>query len=299
MKIGILTRDPGYSVARLEEAAIAKGHEVVVIRFPECYVEIEAGKPMVYYRGESLNDLDVIIPRILPGLSTYGASIVRQFEMMGVYTTAKSIAITRSRDKLRSLQLLSKSGVGLPRTIFSRETSEIDDLIEHIGLPMIIKLVSGTQGKGVGIAETKKAARSVIQAFYVLDTSFLMQEFIEESGGADIRAFIVGNQVIASMKRQGLDDDFRSNLHQGGTGKAIKLSIEEKKAALKAAKAMGLQICGVDLIRSARGPLVIEVNSAPGLEGIESVTQRDIAEKIIEYVERNAKSRHRKDRVGA
>lgn len=299
MKIGILTRDPGYSVRRLRETARARGHEVVTIRFPECYVEIEQNKPEVYYRGKSLNDLDVIIPRILPGMSTFGASIVRQFEMMGVYTTAKSLAITRSRDKLRSLQVLSKAGVGIPRTIFSRETSEVDDLIEHIGLPMIIKLASGTQGNGVVLAETKKAAKSVIQAFYVNDTSFLMQEYIEEAAGADIRAFIVGNQIVASMKRQSLDDDFRSNIHQGGSGQVIRLTDEEKRSALKAAKAMGLQICGVDMIRSARGPLVLEVNSAPGLEGIESVTGRDIASKIIEYVEINAKQRNRKDRVGA
>lgn len=299
MKIGILTRDPGYAVRRLSEVAKSRGHEVETIMFPECYVEIEAGKPMVYYRGKPLNDLDAIIPRIMPGLTTYGASIVRQFEMMGVYTTSKSIAIARSRDKLRSMQLLSKSGVGLPRTIFSRDTNEIDDLIEHIGIPMIIKLVSGTQGKGVVIAETRKAARSVIQAFYVLDTSFLMQEYIEESGGADIRAFIVGSQIVASMKRQSLDDDFRSNIHQGGSGKPIKLSDDEKRTAIKAARAMGLQICGVDMVRSERGPLVIEVNAAPGLEGIETVTKRDIASIIIEYVEKNAKGRHRKDRVGA
>lgn len=299
MKIGILTREPGFSVRRLREAARARGHEIVTIRFPECYVEIEQDKPAVYYRGRSLSDLDAIIPRILPGMSTYGAAIVRQFEMMGVYTTAKSIAITRSRDKLRTLQVLSKTGVGIPRTLFSRETDEIDDLIEHIGLPMIIKLASGTQGKGVVIAETKKAAKSVIQAFYVIDTAFLMQEFIDEAGGSDVRAFIVGNQIVASMERQSLDEDFRSNIHMGGTGKAIKMTDEEKRVALKAAKAMGLQICGVDIVRSDRGPLVLEVNSAPGLEGIETATSRDIATKIIIYVENNAKQRHRKDRVGA
>jgi ribosomal protein S6--L-glutamate ligase len=299
MKIGILTRQPGYSVKRLREAAEARGHQVVVIRFPECYVEIEQDKPEVRYRGETLKDLDVIIPRILPGMSSYGAAIVRQFEMSGAYTTAKSIAITRSRDKLRSLQLLSKAGVGIPKTVFSRETDAVDDLIEHIGVPIVIKLVSSTQGNGVVLAETKKAAKSVIQAFYVNDTSFLMQEYIEEAGGSDIRAFVVGNQVVASMKRQSLDDDFRSNLHQGGTGTPIKLTDEEKKTALKAAKAMGLQICGVDMIRSHRGPLVLEVNSAPGLEGVEQVTDRDIAGKIIDYVERNAKQRHRKDKVGA
>jgi len=299
MKIGILTREPGYTVRRLREEARKRGHEVITIKFPECYVDIEQNKPEIRYRGESLNDLNAVIPRILPGMSIYGAAIVRQFEMMGVYTTAKSLAISRSRDKLRSMQLLSKAGVGIPKTIFSRETDAVDDLINQIGTPMIIKLASGTQGNGVVLAETRKAAKSVIQAFYVNDTSFLMQEYIEEAGGADIRAFIVGNQIVASMKRQSLDDDFRSNIHQGGSGKSIKLSDVEKKTALKAAKAMGLPICGVDMIRSKRGPLVLEVNSAPGLEGIEKVTGRNIAEKIIEYVERNAHQRNRKDRVGA
>lgn len=299
MKIGILTRQPGYTVRRLREAARARGHEVFTIKYPECYVEIEQDKPEVRYRGGSLSDLDAIVPRILPGMTTYGAAIVRQFEMIGVYTTAKSLAVTRSRDKLRSFQLLSKARVGIPKTIFSRETDAVDDLIDRIGVPLIIKLASGTQGNGVVLAETRKAAKSVIQAFYVNDTSFLMQEYIEEAGGADIRAFVVGNQVVASMKRQSLDDDFRSNIHQGGTGTPIKLTDEEKKTALRAAKAMGLQICGVDMIRSHRGPLVLEVNSAPGLEGIEMVTGRDIAGKIIEYIERNAKQRNRKDRVGA
>jgi ribosomal protein S6--L-glutamate ligase len=299
MKIGILTREPGYSVRRLKEAAIAHGHEVVIVKFPECYVEIQQNKPTVRYRGESLDSLDVIIPRILPGMSTYGAAIVRQFEMMGVYTPTKSIAITRSRDKLRSLQLLSKAGVGIPKTVFSRETTAIDDLIEHIGAPMIIKLASGTQGNGVVLAETRKAAKSVSQAFYVNDTSFLMQEYIEEAAGADIRAFVVGNQIVASIKRQSLDDDFRANIHQGGTGSVIRLTDEEKKVALKAAKAMGLPICGVDMIRSDRGPLILEVNASPGLEGVESITKRDVADKIIDYIERNAKQRNRKDRVGA
>jgi len=299
MKIGILVRQPGYTVRRLREAAEARGHQVVVIRFPECYVEIEQDKPEVRYRGETLRGLDVIVPRIMPGMTSYGAAIVRQFEMSGSYTTAKSIAITRSRDKLRSLQLLSKAGVGIPKTVFSRATDAVDDLIEHIGVPIVLKLVSSTQGNGVVLAETKKAAKSVIQAFYVNDTSFLMQEYIEEAGGSDIRAFVVGNQVVASMKRQSLDEDFRSNIHQGGTGTPIKLTDEEKRTALKAAKAMGLQICGVDMIRSKRGPLVLEVNSSPGLEGIEQVTGRDIAGKIIDYVERNAKQRNRKDKVGA
>ena len=299
MKIGILTRVPGYTVGRLKRAGRERGHEMVTIKYPECYVEIASNKPEVWYRGESLNDLDAIIPRIMPGITTYGSAIVRQFEMMSVYTTARSLAISRSRDKLRSLQILNKYGVGIPRTIFSRETAEVDDLIEKLGLPLIIKLASGTQGQGVVIAETRKAAKSVIQAFYVNDTSFLMQEYIEEAGGADIRAFVVGKQVVASMKRQSLDDDFRSNIHLGGSGTPIKLTDEERKLALKAARAMGLGICGVDLIRSNDGPLVLEVNSAPGLEGIESVTNRDIASKIIEYVELNAKNRNRKDKVGA
>ena len=216
-----------------------------------------------------------------------------------MYTPVKSIAISRSRDKLRSLQLLSKAGVGIPRTIFSRETDEIDDILDRIDLPVIIKLASGTQGNGVVLADTRKVAKSVIQAFYVNDTSFLIQEFIKESAGTDIRAFVVGNQVVASMQRQSLDDDFRSNIHQGGTGTHIKLTDEEKKTALRAAKAMGLPICGVDLMRSSRGPMVLEVNSSPGLEGIESVTGRNVAGKIIEYIEMNAKRRNKKDKIGA
>ncbi len=299
MRIAILTRKPGYTVRRIKEEAILRGHEAVSIRFPECYVELEEDRPAVRYRGESLDNFDVIIPRIMPGMTAYGAAIVRQFEMMGTYTTAKSIAIVRSRDKLRSTQLMSKAGIGIPKTLFSRETDQVDDLIDRIGVPMIIKLASGTQGNGVVLAETRKAAKSVAQAFYVNDTSFLLQEFIEEAGGSDIRAFVIGSQVIASYKRQSLDDDFRSNIHQGGTGTAIKLTEEEKRTAIKAAKAMGLSICGVDMIRSNRGPLVLEVNSTPGLEGIEQVTGRNIAGKIVEYIERNAHRGHRKDRVGA
>lgn len=299
MKIGIITRTPGYTVRRLREEARKRGHEVVTIKYPECYVEIVEDGPMVFYRGEALDDIDVVIPRILPGMTPYGAAIMRQFEMMGVYTPVKSIAITRSRDKLRSLQLLSKAHVGIPKTIFSRETGAVDDLIERVGTPAVIKLTSSTQGNGVVLAETKKAAKSVIQAFYVNDTSFLIQEFIKESMGVDIRAFVVGNRVVASMRRQSLDDDFRSNIHQGGEGTAVKLTEDEKKTALRAAKAMGLPICGVDLMQSSRGSLVLEVNSAPGLEGIETVTSRNVAAKIIEYVEQNAKRKPRKDKVGA
>ncbi|HEV7951917.1 MAG TPA: 30S ribosomal protein S6--L-glutamate ligase [Candidatus Saccharimonadales bacterium] len=299
MKIGIIVRTPGYTVRRLREEAKKRGHTFKTIKFPECYVEIQQNMPQVRYRGELLDDFDVVIPRIMPGMTTYGAAIVRQFEMMGVYTPVRSIAISRSRDKLRSLQLLSKAGVGIPKTIFSRETDEVDDLLDHLDTPVIIKLASGTQGNGVVLAETRKAAKSVIQAFYVNDTSFLIQEFVKESAGTDIRAFVVGNQVVASMQRQSLDDDFRSNIHQGGSGTAIKLSDEERKTALRAAKAMGLAICGVDMMRSERGPLVLEVNSSPGLEGIEAVTGRNVAGKIIEYVEMNAKRRNKKDKVGA
>lgn len=299
MRIGIITRVPGYSVRRLREEARIRGHTVTTIKYPECYVEIQQDKPTVSYRGQELSDLDAIIPRIMPGMTPYGAAIIRQFEMMGVYTPVRSIAITRSRDKLRSLQLLSKAQVGIPKTVFSRATDAVDDLIERVGVPAIIKLTSSTQGNGVVLAETKKAAKSVIQAFYVNDTSFLIQEFVAESAGHDIRAFVVGNQVVASMERQSLDDDFRSNIHQGGTGKVVKLTETEKKTAIRAAKAMGLPICGVDMMRSERGPLVLEVNSSPGLEGIEAVTGRNIAGKIIEYIEQNAKRRNKKDKVGA
>lgn len=299
MKIGIIVRSPGYTVRRLREEAVKRGHTLQTIKYPECYVEIQQNKPEVRYRGELLNEFDALIPRIMPGMTTYGTAIVRQFEMMGVYTPVKSIAISRSRDKLRSLQLLSKAGVGIPKTIFSRETDEVDDLLDHLDTPVIIKLASGTQGNGVVLAETRKAAKSVIQAFYVNDTSFLIQEFVKESAGTDIRAFVVGTQVVASMQRQSLDDDFRSNIHQGGSGKTVKLTDEERKTALRAAKAMGLAICGVDMMRSSRGPLVLEVNSSPGLEGIEGVTGRNVAGKIIEYIEMNAKRRNKKDRVGA
>lgn len=300
MKIVILTETGRtHSPKRLKEEALKKGHECRIIKFPKCYVDIEQGNPQVRYAGAPVDNVDAVITRITPNLTTYGAAIARQLEIQGVYTVNKSIAIVRSRDKLRTLQLLSKAGVGIPKTVFSKSTAAVDDLIDQIGVPMIIKVARGSQGNGVVLAETRKAAKSVIQAFYVEGVSILLQEFIAEAAGTDIRVFVVGNQVIASMMRQSLDDDFRSNIHQGGTGKVIKLTDEEQKVALRATKAMGLQICGVDLIRSDRGPLVLEVNSTPGLEGIESVTGRNVAGKIIDYVEVNAKQRHRKDRVGA
>lgn len=304
MKIAILSRGPGnYSTKRLKEEALARGHDVSVVDYGKCYATIEKSNPVVSYEGEYLTDFDVIIPRIASSYTRYGSAIVRQFEMRGVYTTTSSIALVRSRDKLRSMQLLARAGVGIPKTVFSRGmTSDVDDLIEDIGgTPVIIKLARGTHGNGVVLAETKKAAKSVLQAFYVMDedgTNILLQEFVKESAGTDIRAFVVGGKVVASMQRQSLDDDFRSNLHQGGEGKPIKLTDEERKTAQKAAKAMGLPICGVDMMRSASGPLVLEVNASPGF-GIEKVTNRDVAGKILDYVEQNARGKRRRDRVGA
>ncbi len=303
MRIAILSNGNGnYSTKRLKEEAEKRGHEVKIIKYRDCYASIEKSNPTVSYKGEDLGKFDAVIPRIASYMTKYGTAIVRQLEMQGVYTVSSSIAITRSRDKLRSLQLLAKAGVGIPKTVFSRNTIDIDDLIEKIGgTPVIIKLASGTHGNGVVLAETKKAAKSTLQALYLHNedgTNILLQEFVSESAGTDIRAFVVGGRVVASMKRQSLDDDFRSNLHKGGEGTAIKLTDEEKKMAIKAAKAMGLNVAGVDMMRSERGPLILEVNASPGF-GIEKVTGRNVAEKIIEYVEQNAKRRVRKDRVGA
>lgn len=300
MKIAILSQGPGnYSTMRLREEAEKRGHEVIVINYARCYVTIESSKPVVRYEGEDLNDIDVIIPRIASSLTKYGTAIVRQFELRGTFTTARSIAINRTRDKLRATQLLAQTGVGIPKTVFARETADLDDVIEHAGgAPLIIKVARGTHGNGVVLAETRKAAQAVMQAFYVEGVTFLVQEYIDEAAGSDIRAFVVGGKVVASMKRQSLDDDFRSNLHQGGEGTPVKLSDEERKTAQKAARAMGLPICGVDMLRSDRGPLVLEVNSSPGF-GIEKFTGHNVAEKIIEYIEQNAKGKRRKDRVGA
>ncbi|MCA9301016.1 RimK family alpha-L-glutamate ligase [Candidatus Nomurabacteria bacterium] len=304
MNIVILSNGPGnYSTKRLKEEAKTRGHNVRVVKHKECYASIESSNPYVTYRGEDLRNVDAIIPRIGSNITRYGTAIVRQFEMQGVYTTATSIAITRSRDKLRSLQLLSRSGVGIPKTVFSRNTADIDDLIEEIGgLPVIIKLARGTHGNGVVLAETKKAAKSVLQALYLNNedgTNILLQEFVHESAGEDIRAFVVGGRVVASVRRQSLDDDFRSNTHQGGTPTAIKLTDEEKKTAIKAAKTMGLPICGVDMMRSSRGPLVLEVNSSASLKAVETVTGRNVASKVIDYIEINAKRKNKKDKVGA
>ena len=303
MKIAILSNGPGnYSTKRLKEVAIARGHEVDVIKYRDCFATIEKSQPMVWYNGEPLIGYDAIIPRIASSMTKYGTMIVRQFEMQGVYSIASSISIVRSRDKLRSMQLLSRAGVGIPKTVVARGVADVDDLLDHLGgAPVIIKLARGTHGNGVVLAETKKAAKSVLQAFYVMDqdgTNILLQEFIKESAGEDIRVFVVGGKVVASMKRQSLDDDFRSNLHQGGAGETIKLTEEERKVAIKAAKSMGLSLCGVDMMRSKQGPMILEVNSSPGF-GIEEVTGRDVATPIIEYIEMNAKRRNKKDKIGA
>lgn len=303
MNIAILSNGPGnYSTKRLREVAKARGHEVVVIKYKECYASIEQNHPVVSYRGDDLGYYDAIIPRIASYMTRYGTAIVRQLEMQGVYSVSSSIAISRSRDKLRSMQLLTKTGVGIPKTIVSRNSADIDDLIDKLGgTPVIIKLARGTHGNGVVLAETRKAAKSVLQAFYLTNedgTNILLQEFVKESAGVDIRAFVVGGRVVASMKRQSLDDDFRSNLHKGGEGTAVKLTDEERKMCVKAAKSMGLNIAGVDFMRSTRGPLILEVNASPGF-GIEKVTGRDVATPIIEYIEQNAKRRPKKDKIGA
>lgn len=303
MNIAILSNGPAnYSTRRLKEEAIARGHNVRVIKYRDCYASIEKNNPTVSYKGEDLGTFDAIIPRIASHMTRYGTAIVRQLEMQGVYTVSSSLAINRSRDKLRSLQLLAKAGVGIPKTVVSRNSADIDDLIDKLGgMPVIIKLARGTHGNGVVLAESKKAAKSVLQALYLTNedgTNVLLQEFVKESAGTDIRAFVVGSRVVASMKRQSLDDDFRSNLHKGGEGTKIKLTEEETKMAVKAAKAMGLSIAGVDMMRSARGPLILEVNASPGF-GIEKVTGRNVAGAIVEYIERNAKRGSKKDKVGA
>lgn len=303
MRIAILSNGPGnYSTKRLKEVAISRGHEVKIIKYRECYASIEQNNPTVSYRGEDLAGFDAIIPRIASGMTRYGTAIVRQLEMQGVYTISGSLAINRSRDKLRSMQVLAKAGVGIPKTVVSRNTTDIDDLLDKLGgTPVIIKLARGTHGNGVVLAESKKAAKSVLQAFYLTNedgTNVLLQEFVKESAGTDIRVFVVGGRVVASMKRQSLDDDFRSNLHKGGQGTKIKLTEEERKMAIKAAKAMGLNVAGVDMMRSDRGPLILEVNASPGF-GIENFTGRDVATPIIEYIEQNAKRRPKKDKIGA
>jgi len=301
MKIAILSKGgANYTTRRLKEVAIERGHDVRVINYAKCYVAIEKDKPVIRYKGETLDNFDAIIPRIAQSYTKYGTAILRQFEGQGSFSTASSIAITRSRDKLRAYQILAKAGVGIPKTVFARETANFDDVVALAGgTPLIIKVARGTHGNGVVLAETPKAAKAVMQAFYVEGVNFLVQEFVKESAGQDIRALVVGSRVVASIKRQSLDDDFRSNTHQGGVGTPVRLTDEEKKTAIRAAKAMGLPICGVDMMRSEIGPLVLEVNSSASLKTPEEITKRNVAEQIIEYVEQNAKRRNKKDKVGA
>lgn len=300
MNIVILSKgSANYSTKRLKEEALSRGHHVRVISYAKCYVSVESNKPVVRYKGKDLSDVDVIIPRIAASLTKYGTSIVRQFEMQNIKTISSSIAIVRSRDKLRSTQLLAKAGVGIPKTVFAREVTDFEDVLEQVGgAPVIIKVARGTHGNGVVLAETRKAAKAVMQAFYVEGVSFVVQEFIAESAGVDIRALVVNGKVVSSMLRQSLDDDFRSNIHQGGEGIPVKLTREERLTAIKAAKAMGLPVCGVDMMRSERGPLVLEVNSSPGF-AIEKVTGDNVAEKILDYVELLATAKRPKDKVGA
>jgi ribosomal protein S6--L-glutamate ligase len=301
MKIAVLSKgSANYSTKRLKGVAIARGHEVKVINYAQCYVSVEKDKPVIRYRGKTLGHFDAIIPRIAQSYTKYGTAISRQFEAQGSFTTASSIAINRSRDKLRAYQIMARAGVTIPKTVFARETANFDDVVQLAGgTPVIIKVARGTHGNGVVLAETPKAAKAVMQAFYVEGVNFLVQEFIKESAGTDIRALVVGGRVVASIMRQSLDDDFRSNTHQGGVGVKVKLTDEERKTAIKAAKAMGLPICGVDMMRSESGPLVLEVNSSASLKTPEQLTGRDVATKIIEYIELNAKRRNKKDKVGA
>ena len=291
MRIALLSRNANlYSTTRLKEAAEERGHEVRVIDYLRCVMDITSHRPNIRYAGSPLEGFDAIIPRIGATHTFYGTAVVRQFEMMSVFPTNESQGISRSRDKLRSLQLLSRNGIGLPVTGFAHSTKDIDGLIELVGgAPLIVKLIEGTQGVGVVLAETKKAAESVIAAFRQLDANILVQEFIKEAGGADLRAFVIGGRVVASMRRQGAPGEFRSNLHQGGSADKIKLTPEERSTAVRAAKTMGLNVCGVDMLRSNHGPVVMEVNSSPGLEGIEETTGVDVGGKVIEFIEKNAR----------
>ncbi|QUY45480.1 30S ribosomal protein S6--L-glutamate ligase [Acaryochloris marina] len=299
MKIAILSQQKSlYSTRRLLDAGEAKGHEVHVINYLRCYMNITAHKPKVIYQGDSLEGYDAIIPRIGASKTFYGTAVVRQFEVMGVFSANESQAISRSRDKLRCLQILSQKGIGLPVTGFANSSKDIDGLIESVGgAPLVIKLLEGTQGIGVVLTETHQAAKSVIEAFRGLDANILVQEFIKEAGGMDIRCFVVGDRIIAAMKRQGAPGEFRSNIHRGGSATQIKLTPEERSTAIRASKAMGLRVAGVDLLRSNHGPVIMEVNSSPGLEGIETATEIDVAGKVIEFLEKNAGPGKTRDRI--
>ena len=289
MNIKILSAAPNlYSTKRILEAAKKRNHTVEIIDHTKCDIIIEKKNPCVYYKGKKIENVDAVIPRIGASVTFYGTAVVRQFEMMHCFTTTESVALVRSRDKLRSLQILSRAGLGMPKTIFTNYSKNVGGIIDQVGgAPLIIKLLEGTQGIGVILAETKKAAESVIEAFNNLQARVIVQEFIKEAGGADIRVIVIDGRVIGAMKRQGKEGEFRSNLHRGGVATIIELTDEEEAAAIKAAKSMGLSIAGVDLLQSSRGPLILEVNSSPGLEGIETATGIDVAKEIIKFIERS------------
>ncbi|MEJ6403342.1 30S ribosomal protein S6--L-glutamate ligase [Yoonia sp. 2307UL14-13] len=290
MKIALMARNANlYSHKRLVEAAEERGHEIRVINTLRCYMNIASRRPEIYYNGEKLEGFDAVIPRIGASVTFYGTAVLRQFEMMGVYPLNESVAIGRSRDKLRSMQLLARDGVGLPVTTFAHDPKQTEEVLQLAGnAPLVIKLLEGTQGLGVVLADTDRSAKSVVEAFRATGTNILIQEFIKEAGGTDIRAIVVGGKVIAAMKRSGAEGEFRSNLHRGGSAKVIKLSPEERATAVRAAKSMGLNACGVDMLRANHGAVVMEVNSSPGLEGVEKATGLDIAGKMIEFIEKNA-----------
>jgi ribosomal protein S6--L-glutamate ligase len=298
MKIALLTRNPKlYSHQRIIRVAQDRGHEIVPIDYLRCYMNISSRKPELRYMGEKLSGFDAVIPRIAASHTFYGLAVLRQFEMMGVYPLNESVAIGRSRDKLRSLQLLARDGVGLPVTAFANSTGSTDDILQMVGgAPVVIKLLEGTQGIGVVLGETHKAAKSVIEAFHGAQINILVQEFIKEAEGHDIRAFVVGRKIVATMERAGPEGEFRSNLHRGGSASMAELSDAERVAALKACQSMGLNVAGVDMLRSKRGPVVMEVNSSPGLEGIEGATGRDVAKDIIVFLEKHAKPNKTKTR---
>lgn len=298
MNIAILSRNPRlYSTRRLLEAARARGHRVTVFDTLKCYMDIASLRPSIHYKGAQVEAFDAVIPRIGATITFYGAAVLRQFEMIGTWPLNESVAITRARDKLRSLQIMARAGIGLPLTGFANSPDSTHDLIRLVGgAPLVVKLLEGTQGKGVVLAETQKAAESLIDAFRELDANFLVQEFIREAGGSDIRAFVIGDKVVASMKREAKEGEFRSNLHRGGTASLVRITPEERSTAVRAARKMGLNVAGVDLLRSNHGPVVMEVNSSPGLQGIEEATGKDVADLIIQFIEKNAKPYHTRTR---
>lgn len=298
MKIVVLSTNPRlYSTRRLVEAGEHRGHRMLVLNHKRCYMNITSMRPSIHYRGKPVEEVDAVIPRIGASVSFYGTAVVRQFEMMGVYSVNESVAITRSRDKLRALQLLSRKGIGLPVTGFAHSPDDTEDLLNFVGgAPVVIKLLEGTQGVGVVLGETRKAAESVIEAFRGLNANFMVQEYIKEAGGSDIRCFVIGEKVVASMMRTGKEGEFRSNLHRGGSAQLVRITPEERSTAVRSARIMGLNVAGVDLLRSNHGPVVMEVNSSPGLEGIETATSKDVATQVIQFVEKNARPGRTKSR---